>query len=89
VFHQYTLILDGHNRDELNEYLATKDIPSMIYYPVPAHRQKMFASLGGAETNLTTTDWLTERVISLPIHTEMQEEQLEYITNSVAKFLSK
>lgn len=89
VFHQYTLILDGHKRDGLSEYLATKDIPSMIYYPVPAHRQKMFASFGSAETNLTTTDWLTERVISLPIHTEMQEEQMEYITNSVAEFLGK
>jgi dTDP-4-amino-4,6-dideoxygalactose transaminase len=83
------LILDGHNRDGLNEYLASKDVPSMIYYPVPAHRQKMFASFGSAETNLPITDWLTERVISLPIHTEMQEEQLEYITNSVAEFLGK
>ncbi|MFM7681742.1 MAG: DegT/DnrJ/EryC1/StrS family aminotransferase [Bacteroidota bacterium] len=87
VFHQYTLILDGHNRDGLNEYLAAKDIPSMIYYPVPAHRQKMFASFGSADTTLPTTDWLTERVISLPIHTEMQEEQLERIANSVAEFL--
>lgn len=87
VFHQYTLILDVHNRDGLNEYLASKDVPSMIYYPVPAHRQKMFASFGSADTNLPTTDWLTERVISLPIHTEMKEEQLEYITNSVAEFL--
>lgn len=87
VFHQYTLILEGHNRDGLNEYLASKDVPSMIYYPVPAHRQKMFASFGSSDTNLPTTDWLTERVISLPIHTEMQEEQMEYITNSVAEFL--
>jgi UDP-2-acetamido-2-deoxy-ribo-hexuluronate aminotransferase len=89
VFHQYTLILNGHNRDGLNEYLATKDIPSMIYYPVPAHRQKMFESFGSSSTNLPTTDWLTQRVISLPIHTEMQEEQLEFITNSVAEFLNK
>jgi dTDP-4-amino-4,6-dideoxygalactose transaminase len=89
VFHQYTLILDGHNRDGLNEYLASKDVPSMIYYPVPAHRQKMFESFGSASTNLPTTDWLTERVISLPIHTEMQEEQLEYITKSIAEFLNK
>jgi dTDP-4-amino-4,6-dideoxygalactose transaminase len=87
VFHQYTLILNGHNRDGLNEYLATKDIPSMIYYPVPAHRQKMFESFGSSSTNLPTTDWLTQRVISLPIHTEMQEEQLEYITTAVAEFL--
>lgn len=89
VFHQYTLILDGHNRDGLNEYLASKDVPSMIYYPVPAHRQKMFASFGSDSTNLPITDWLTERVISLPIHTEMQEDQLEYITKMVAEFLNK
>jgi dTDP-4-amino-4,6-dideoxygalactose transaminase len=87
VFHQYTLILNGYNRDGLNEYLATKDIPSMIYYPVPAHRQKMFESFGSSSTNLPTTDWLTQRVISLPIHTEMQEEQLECITTAVAEFL--
>lgn len=89
VFHQYTLILDGHNRDGLNEYLASKDVPSMIYYPVPAHRQKMFASFGSDSTILPITDWLTERVISLPIHTEMQEDQLEYITKMVAEFLNK
>jgi len=88
VFHQYTLVLEGHNRDGLNEYLASKDVPSMIYYPIPAHRQKMFASFGSADTNLPITDWLTERVISLPIHTEMQEEQLEYITNCVAEYLN-
>jgi dTDP-4-amino-4,6-dideoxygalactose transaminase len=88
VFHQYTLTLEGHSRDGLNEYLASKDVPSMIYYPIPAHRQKMFASFGSADTNLPVTDWLTERVISLPIHTEMQEEQLEYITNCVAEYLN-
>ena len=88
VFHQYTLVLEGHNRDGLNEYLATKEVPSMIYYPIPAHRQKMFSSFGSANTQLPTTDWLTERVISLPIHTEMQEEQLEYITNCVAEYLN-
>jgi len=88
VFHQYTLVLEGHNRDGLNEYLASKDVPSMIYYPIPAHRQKMFSSFGSADTNLPVTDWLTERVISLPIHTEMQEEQLEYITNCVAEYLN-
>ena len=88
VFHQYTLVLEGHNRDGLNDYLATKEVPSMIYYPIPAHRQKMFASFGSADTQLPATDWLTERVISLPIHTEMQEEQLEYITNCVAEFLN-
>ncbi|MBM3160068.1 MAG: DegT/DnrJ/EryC1/StrS family aminotransferase [Bacteroidetes bacterium] len=89
VFHQYTLTLDGPNRDGLNEYLASRDVPSMIYYPVPAHRQKMFASFGAENLHLQTTDWLTERVISLPIHTEMQEEQLEYITKTIEEYIGK
>lgn len=83
VFHQYTLILNDVNRDRLNKYLAEQQIPSMIYYPVPAHRQKMFEAFGGASYNLPQTDWLTERVISLPIHTELDEEQLAFITQKV------
>lgn len=87
VFHQYTMQLDGINRDELCNYLASKDIPSMIYYPVPAHRQKMFASFKSEDTLLPVTNWLTQRVLSLPIHTEMETEQLNYITTSVAEFV--
>lgn len=87
VFHQYTLTLEGIDRDALNAFLATKDIPSMIYYPVPAHKQKMFAAFGSSNTVLPTTDWLTERVISLPIHTEMEQEQLDAICNAVAEFI--
>jgi dTDP-4-amino-4,6-dideoxygalactose transaminase len=86
VFHQYTLILDGLDRDGLNAYLAARNIPSMIYYPVPAHRQLMFAERGGAAVSLPVTDWLTERVISLPIHTEMDEAQLQAVTTSVLEF---
>ena len=89
VFHQYTLTLEGIDRDALNAFLAEKDIPSMIYYPVPAHRQKMFESFGSKSTDLPITDWLTERVISLPIHTEMEEEQLAHICNAVAEFIEK
>lgn len=89
VFHQYTLVLDGVDRNGLNEHLAQNDIPSMIYYPVPAHRQKMFASFGSDAIDLPVTDWLTERVISLPIHTEMEKEQLEYITSQVLAFINK
>jgi UDP-2-acetamido-2-deoxy-ribo-hexuluronate aminotransferase len=88
VFHQYTLILDGADRDKLNEYLAAKNIPSMIYYPVPAHRQKMFASFQSGLQKLEVTDWLTERVISLPMHTELDEEQLNFICTSVLEFLN-
>jgi len=86
VFHQYTLILEGLDRNALHDYLAARNIPSMIYYPVPAHRQKMFENYHSSATNLTTTDWLTERVISLPMHTELDEEQLNFITTSVLEF---
>ena len=87
VFHQYTLTLEGIDRDALNAFLAEKNIPSMIYYPVPAHKQEMFSSFNSAETELPVTDWLGERVLSLPIHTEMSEEQLAFICNGVAEFM--
>lgn len=89
VFHQYTLTLNGVDRDALHEFLASKGIPSMIYYPVPAHRQKMFSAFGGSDYNLPVTDWLTERVISLPIHTELDEEQQSFIVNGVLEFVNK
>ena len=87
VYHQYTLTLDGVDRDALHQYLAEHKIPSMIYYPVPAHRQQMFAHFQTEMPSLPVTDWLTQRVISLPIHTEMNEEQLAYITSTIIKFL--
>ena len=92
VFHQYTLILknvdDTRNyRDGLVNFLSENNVPSMIYYPVPAHKQEMFAAFGGANYNLEKTDWLTERVISLPIHTEMDEEQLDFITKKVLEYI--
>ncbi len=86
VFHQYTLLLEGIDRDGLNAHLAAKQIPSMIYYPVPGHKQKMFSSFNLADVYLPVTDWLTERVISLPMHTELDEEQLSYITQSVLEY---
>ena len=89
VFHQYTLTLEGVNRDRLNEYLASKNIPSMIYYPVPGHKQKMFDSFNLEPANLQVTDWLTERVISLPIHTELEEEQQAYITSTVLEYINR
>lgn len=89
VFHQYTLILEGVDRNGLNQYLAEKNIPSMLYYPVPGHKQEMFAASGAAQYELPVTDWLTERVISLPMHTELDQEQLDYITSSVLQFIHK
>jgi dTDP-4-amino-4,6-dideoxygalactose transaminase len=88
VFHQYTLILEGIDRDHLHDYLAQRNVPSMIYYPVPAHRQQMFAGYGSSGMDLPVTDWLTERVISLPIHTEMDEEQLAFISSNVLNFIN-
>lgn len=88
VFHQYTLVLEGVDRNALNEFLASRNIPSMIYYPVPAHRQQMFAAMGGGNYHLETTDWLTERVISLPMHTELDEEQLQTISASVLEYIN-
>lgn len=89
VFHQYTLILENVDREGLVAYLAENNIPSMLYYPVPAHRQKMFAAFGGSDFYLEKTDWLTERVISLPIHTELDEEQQIFITEKVLEFINK
>lgn len=89
VFHQYTITLNGVDRDGLNQFLADNGVPSMIYYPVPAHRQKMFDAFGGSEYKLDVTDWLTERVISLPIHTELDEEQQQFIVNKVLEFVQQ
>jgi UDP-2-acetamido-2-deoxy-ribo-hexuluronate aminotransferase len=92
VFHQYTLLLENGDksselRGALNEFLATHKIPSMIYYPVPGHRQKMFEHFNVASQSMPVTDWLTERVISLPMHTELDKEQSEFIVTKVLAFL--
>jgi UDP-2-acetamido-2-deoxy-ribo-hexuluronate aminotransferase len=89
VFHQYTLILEGADRDGLNQFLAENNIPSMIYYPVPGHKQKMFAQFGTASLEMPVTDCLTGRVISLPIHTELDEDQLKFITTKVLEYINK
>ncbi len=94
VFHQYTLLLDevenpSEYRNGLKQFLADNSIPSMIYYPVPGHKQKMFEQFNVATQAMPVTDWLTERVISLPIHTELDEEQLQFITNNVLAYLNK
>ena len=86
VYHQYTLIIKNADRDALSKHLADHQVPSMIYYPVPGHRQPMFTGMDIACGDLTVTDWLTERVISLPVHTEMEEEQLQWITQQVLQF---
>lgn len=83
------MILEGVNRDELKLFLAEHQIPSMIYYPVPGHKQKMFEQFNVASQVMPVTDWLTERVISLPIHTELDEDQLRFIASKVLEFVNK
>lgn len=89
VFHQYTLkVLDGR-RDELKQYLQDHGVPSMIYYPVPLYKQKAFKQYAPSDFSLPTTEELCEQVISLPIHTEMPSDHLDYITDTVRSFFAQ
>jgi UDP-2-acetamido-2-deoxy-ribo-hexuluronate aminotransferase len=87
VFHQYTLQLKNVSRDEVNQKLAERNIPSMIYYPVPCHKQNMLKEYGTANDYLPVTDMLQDCVISLPIHTELTEEELSFITKNVLEII--
>ncbi|WP_255492370.1 DegT/DnrJ/EryC1/StrS aminotransferase family protein [Myroides sp. NP-2] len=80
VYHQYTLILEGVDRDAVHQAMAARGIPTMIYYPVPCHQQEMFKALQEREYELPHTEYLVSRVLSLPIHTELTEEELTFIS---------
>jgi len=86
VYHQYTMQLKGVDRDKFIAHLAAKEIPCMIYYPVPGHLQKMFGEQKNTNWDLPITDSLTPCVCSLPVHTEMDEIQLAYIVEGVKSF---
>lgn len=88
VFHQYTLRVFNQRRDELKKFLESCGIPSMIYYPVPLHLQKAYYKVGFEEGAFPTTESLSKEVLSLPIHTEMKEDQLRYIVDSIREFFS-
>ena len=88
VFHQYTLITKNVNRMALIEYLASKEIPAMIYYPVPLHMQKAYLDPRYKPGDFPVTELLCETVLSLPMHTELDHEQLTYITQNVLEFLN-
>ena len=88
VYHQYTIQLIGVDRDKFIVHLAAKEIPCMIYYPVPGHLQKMFGEQKNTNWNLPITDSLTPCVCSLPVHTEMDEQQLAYIVEGVKSFFN-
>jgi dTDP-4-amino-4,6-dideoxygalactose transaminase len=89
VFHQYTLVLNGVDRAELRSFLESKGIPSMIYYPIPLHMQKAYTDPRYKQGDFPVTEHLCANVISLPMHTELTTDDLQYITDSVLEFLNK
>jgi len=86
VYHQYTLRVE-HNRDGLKEYLLSKSIPSMIYYPVPLHLSSAYKKYGYDAGDFPVSELLAAQVLSLPMHTELDAEQMDYITTHVAEFI--
>lgn len=89
VFHQYTLVTKDIDRKGLIDYLASKEIPAMIYYPVPLHLQKVYLDPRYNPGDFPVTEALSNSVVSLPMHTELDQEQLTYITQSVHDFIKK
>ncbi len=89
VYHQYTMKLHGVDREKLQEHLQGKGIPSNIYYPLNNHQQKAFAYVGYQKGDLPITEQLGKEVLSLPMHSELTEEQLNYITSEVINFIRK
>ncbi len=86
IFHQYTIRVPENERDSLKKYLNEKDIPAMIYYPVGLHLQKAYKDLGYKEGDFPVTEKATREVLSLPMHTELTKDQLNYICDAVKSF---
>ncbi len=89
VFHQYTLVLRGVSRTALREHLESKGVPSMIYYPIPLHMQKAYTDPRYKHGDFPVTEDLCAHVISLPMHTELTNEDLAHITSSVLEFVNR
>ncbi len=88
VYHQYTLKIEGADRDGLMKHLQSKNIPCAIYYPVPMHLQKAYPDVRYGEGDFPVTEELSRKVISLPMHTELDEEQIDFITSSVLEYVN-
>jgi dTDP-4-amino-4,6-dideoxygalactose transaminase len=86
VFHQYTLVTKDIDRDKLLDHLQAKNIPCAVYYPVPMHMQKAYLDPRYKEGDLPVTEQLSKTVISLPMHTELDDDQIAYIAESVLEF---
>ena len=89
VFHQYTLRIINADRNGLMEHLLAKGIPCAIYYPIPLHNQKAYLDVRYKEEDFPITNQLVNEVISLPMHTELDDEQIAFITSSILEFLNK
>jgi len=87
VFHQYTLRIVDADRDGLMQHLLDKGIPCAIYYPIPLHSQKAYLDSRYKEEDFPVTNQLVKEVISLPMHTELDDEQIKFITDSILEFL--
>jgi dTDP-4-amino-4,6-dideoxygalactose transaminase len=88
VFHQYTLNLEGIDRDALVAHLQENNIPCGVYYPIPLHKQKAYTDDRYKEEDFTVTNQLVKSVISLPMHTELDDEQIEFITSTILNFIN-
>ncbi|MBE7652073.1 DegT/DnrJ/EryC1/StrS family aminotransferase [Tenacibaculum finnmarkense genomovar finnmarkense] len=89
VFHQYTLKITNGKRNELHQHLLDNNIPNAIYYPVPLHAQKAYKDERYNEADFKVTNQLIEQVISLPMHTELDQEQLVFITKTILEFVGE
>ena len=88
VFHQYTLKIKNVDRDALAKHLNDRGIPCGIYYPIPLHKQKAYMDERYNEADFTVTNQLVKEVISLPMHTELDDQQIEYITSTIINFIN-
>jgi len=88
VYHQYTLKIKNGKRDALAKHLQEKGIPFGIYYPIPLHKQKAYADSRYNEADFPVTNQLVQEVLSLPMHTELDDEQIDYITGTIKEFLN-
>ncbi|MDO7137835.1 DegT/DnrJ/EryC1/StrS family aminotransferase [Algibacter lectus] len=88
VFHQYTLRVKGIDRDALVKHLQANDIPCGVYYPIPLHKQKAYLDSRYNEADFGVTNQLVKDVISLPMHTELEDDQIEFITSTIIKFIN-
>lgn len=89
VFHQYTLKIQNANRDALVAHLQEKEIPCGVYYPIPLHKQKAYVDDRYDDADFKVTNSLIDEVISLPMHTELDDDQIDFISSTIIDFLSK